>query len=883
MSKFGQIILPVFVIVGWLAIQAREPDHDQRVPDAANADLGAANQLLDAVPLAFVPNTGQWPGDCRYEARCGAMTAFLEAQGWMLSLVEKVPTPVDPRSPLRQALEPVRGAAVRMRFVGANAADLIAGERLAGVHNYFLGNDPTRWRTDVPRHAAVRYRGLYPGVEVRAYGKGAHFEYDLMLQPSADLARVEIEVQGAQGLHLDRDGALVIDTAVGRVQQPRPVTFVIEGSGERRSISCDYELRGASSFGFVASDWRGEVELVLDPGLLYSTRVGGPGPNDPDYARALAVDQAGVVTLTGETYSQSYPTTPGAWQQVSGQGGRDAHVTRLDPSQPQSQQLVYATFLGGSGSELSNAIAVDGAGVVTIAGETESTNFPTTSGAFSSTHGNFSDVFVARLDPSRSQAQQLLYSTFVGGSAFERAHALAVDAAGVTTIAGYTSSANYPTTPGAWDTTHNGGQDVFVTRLDPSLLQAQQLVYSTFVGGANLDSALALAVDTSGVVTVAGSTSSPNYPTTPGVWNTTHNGGSVNNHSDAFVTRLNPSLPQAQQLVYSTFVGGVGDDDAGAIAIDGTGVVTIAGLTGSANYPTTLGAHDTALGGALDAFVTRLDSSLPSMQQLVYSTFVGGSGNDVARALAVDAAGVVTIAGNTDSIDYPTTPGAWDTTHTGGSPTDAFVTRLDPIRTQAQQLQYSTFLGGSGGDAAWAIVVETTGRVTIAGNTDSIDYPTTPGAWGTVPSMTVDAVVTRLDMLPTGVTAIGRSTSGCRGVLPLSVLAMPSLGNANFVFTCSNAPPNGLGVFALSRGVLQTPQLLVGTELWIDPATFVVSVAGQADARGVADLPAPVPSNAGLLGLSFGLQSFWLEAVSPSPCPPLGWSASNALLVTIQP
>jgi len=830
----------------------------------AQNDFPHGRELLDRAPVAFVPNLGQWDHPARFVARFGAMTAFLEDAGWVLSAGETLEE------------EPVRGAAVRMRFVGGvGSPEIMAEAPLAGVHNYFLGNDPAKWRTGVERFARVRYRGLYPGVEVVCYEKGGRLEYDLLIEPGADLAGIDVEVEGAQGLRVEPDGALVVDTALGPLRQEPPVTYEVDAEGRRRGLASRHELRGGDRFGFIVSGWGGESPLVLDPGIQWSTFVGG---SSGDFPQSLSVDASGAATIAGPCTSVDYPTTLGAWDTTHNGGPFDVFVTRLDPSQPTAQQLVYATYVGGNDYDSAQAISVDPPGRVTITGFTFSTDYPTTAGAWDTTYNGVGDAFVTRLDPSQPAAQQLVYSTFVGESGGDRAYGVSLDASGVVTIAGATDSPNFPTTAGAWDTTVNGGLDAFVTRLDPSQAAGQQVVYSTFVGGSGIDEAYALGLDASGVVTITGRTFSANYPTTPGAWDTTFDGYPT----DVFVTRLDPSQAGPPQLVYSTFLGGGGIDVAYSLSVDATGAVTIAGATDYPNFPTTLGAWDTTVNGDLDAFVTRLDPSQPPPQQLLYSTFVGGSGSEQARTLWVGGSGVITIAGSTTSAAFPTTAGAWDTTHNGSW--DAFVTRLDPSQPGSQQVPYSTFVGGGDNDRAYGISVDTSAFVTIAGLTTSANYPTTPGAWDTTINGSLDAFVTRLDMFPTGASPFGSSTPGCAGPLAIGVTSMPQVGNATFAIRCTSAPSSTTGLLAFSGAGLATPLAIFGAGVWVDPASpafFTVFV--PSNGVGAAQFSVPIPGIPALAGAQAYAQFAWLGPSAPPPCPATGVSTSNALEITIQP
>ena len=830
---------------------------------AAPSEPARGDQLLARVPTAFVPNLGQWEHDARYVARLGPVTAFLKDRGWWLTLVERTGKPLDPRAmpaPPENA-ETMRGAALRMTFAGSGAAELVAEDRLAGVHNYFLGKDPTRWRTDVPRYAGVQYRGLYPGVDVRAYGKDGHFEYDLVLAPGADLSQVVARVEGANGLHLDSDGALVIDTSVGPLRQGRPPAYVVDG-GVRRDVACGYELRGDDRFGFTAPHWDGASRLVLDPGLVWSTFLGGTGY---ERVNALALDAGGVATVAGETNSPTFPTTAGAFATSFGGGNYDAFVARLSPS---GKTLVYATFLGGTDDEFGAALALDANGAPTIAGWTGSSDFPTTAGSFDTRYnGGGYDAIVVRLSPSGGG---LAFGTYLGGEGLDLATAMAVDASGRTTVAGVTRSSGFPTTPGAFDTTFNGGPfDTFVARLSPT---GNSLIYSTLLGASRTDYAYALALDPSGAVFVAGTTDSRGFPTTAGALSQTHNGG----YYDAFVTKLAPS---GASVVYSTLIGGSIDDEVRAIAVDPSGAATVAGGTNSWDFPTTPGAFQTTNSFFSDAFVARLD---PSGGNLLYSTFLGGGGFDnLATAVAIDTDGTTTVVGNTTSADFPTTPGAFDTTFnsTGAFYSDVFVSRLS---MSGSSLLYSTFLGGSSSDWGFAVALDPSGAATLAGASWSPDFPTTPGAFNaSLNAAYVDAFVTRMDLLPVGVSAFGNSSPGCTGSLAIGVNSMPSVGNAAFAITCNNAPLGVSGVALLATSSLTTAIPVLGVLVWVDPLGLAPIVGSNG--VGAAEFPLPVPRNAWLVSQRLQAQFVWLGPASPAPCPPLGLSASNALEFTIQP
>jgi hypothetical protein len=733
-------------------------DLDSSSPVSPPLDMVSAAHLMNRQPGFFVPNLGQWDHAAKFVHRSGPMTLFLEDRGWVIDLVER---PVEPKTkphPVHQAMpddravdQKIHCVALRMTFEGDACVSEIVGEKkLPGHHNYFLGNDESRWHTGVPLYGSVRYENLYPNIDLRLREANGVPEYDLLLQPGADLVAVVVHVEGAQRLSIASDGSLVIETALGPLTQSAPKTWQMGDDGRKREVVCNFTLLGADRFGFAATGWDGDTSLTIDPGLLWSTFLGGPTGDDAN-ASALSVDTSGVVTLVGRTGSPNFPTTSGAYDTTyNSVGFYDAFVSRLDPSKSGSAQLVYSTFFGGSGSDDASALSVDALGVVTVVGRTKSSNLPTTRSAFDRTHNGvgFYDVFVIRLDPSKVGAAQLAYSTFFGGSVLDQANALVVDTLGVVTVAGRTSSTNFPTISGAYDTTQNGGEDAFVSRLDPGKTGGAQLVYSTFLGGSKDEHALALSVDFLGVVTVAGYTKTANFPTTSGAYNTIHNGGAY----DAFVSRVDPRKIGAGQLVYSTFLGGKGYERVYALSVGASGLVTLAGFTSSSNFPTTSGAYDRTFNGTSnsvdDVFVSRVDPSKTGTGQLVYSTFLGGVYYDRAYTLAVDASGVVTVTGDTWSPNFPTTSRAYDTTHNGAG--DAFVSRVDPSKAGSAQLTYSTFLGGggvgSGYDYAYALSVDASGVATLAGFTSSKNFPTTSGAYDRTFNGYRDAFVSRLDM-----------------------------------------------------------------------------------------------------------------------------------------
>lgn len=841
----------------------------------------AAEALLRQQTIPFVPNVGQWDRPTRFEAHLGATTAYLEADGFRLVFTE-APAPKSLRQRLgkeRVVRETLRGAAVRLAFAGAGAAEVVGEAALAVKHGYFLGNDATRWRSEVQTFGAVRYRGVHAGVDVLAYTRDGHFEYDFEIAANGDLAAVVVQVEGAERLTLEADGSLVLHTAVGAVRQPAPATFEIDEQGQRRPVAARYRLLSPTSFGFEVPAWRRDRSLVVDPGVLWATTLAGGSVGD------LAVDASGTITIVGSSGGLGYPATVGA---LSGAPlGNDCFVTRIDPSLPTAQQHRYTTYFGGNGDDFATEVVVAANGVVTVAGTTDlSASFPTTVGAFDTSYGGGSiDSFVIQLDPSLVGAQQLRYATYLGGSGDDLPYDLATGFGGELLVAGFSDSTDYPLSANAFDTTVTVGfGSAVVSWLDPTQVGAAQLVYSTYLGGSRGDDARTVAMDALQRIFVAGYAESTNFPTTAGALQTVH---ASPIQADAYVAMLDPAQPPAQQLVWSTLYGGVADDWIDAIVVDAIGsVVTAAGTTGSANLAMTPNAFlATATQPSqqfFGSYVARFDPNATGASQLTYASYLVGSGFDFSVGLAVTRSGALTVLGNTDAPDFPVTDGAYSTTNPGQA---VYLVRLDPNRPPAQQLVYGTFFGGSSDDipTAFAVDADDEEQVTVAGYVFSLSFPTTPGAFGT-PLTGSDFFVARLDLRPTGCVAYGNASSGCSGLPSIGALSWPQVGNAAFAFTCTSAPlpPLGLGVAVLNLAPLPAAVPVLGIDLWVNPVNAPI-VPVLANAFGTADLPLPLPSVPSLAGQQISAQFAFLDVVGPAPCTSQGWAASNAMVITIQP
>jgi hypothetical protein len=480
----------------------------------------------------------------------------------------------------------------------------------------------------------------------------------------------------------------------------------------------------------------GGSAAAVGQALDWSTYLGGSGEDWPAWFKGVIVDDQGRACVVGRTYSPNFPTTEDAFDRQL-DGDRDGFVSRLSAN---GATLEWSTFLGGSDIEAPMAATFDDQGRIIVVGGATSTDFPVTDEAYDTTHNGAADVFVAILDPSAEGDDQLVYSTFLGGSGVDAALDVFYDAsgAGAIFVVGSTASADFPFTDGAYDLSYNGGErDMFIARFDPTL---STLEACTFLGGSEADHALFVHVAGSGIVTISGRTDSPDMPTSEGAYDDTFDGGP--DERDGFVAQLDQDLTE---LVYGTYLGGSAGESLSAMDVEASGAIVVAGWTYSEDFPVTSGAYDPSYNGGGDIFVTRLDPAAMGEGQLVASTFIGGSSEEGANSLTVDiVSGAVTIVGAVDGEGLPTTPDAMQPDFNGGL-LDGFLTRLD---WGLEQMLYGTYLGGPEIDVGFALAGNVASRLTVAGRNSGGDFPVTPGAYDESWNGDFDAFILRIDLCP---------------------------------------------------------------------------------------------------------------------------------------
>ncbi|MEK6285677.1 MAG: SBBP repeat-containing protein [Acidobacteriota bacterium] len=466
------------------------------------------NQVYGKLPMSFEANDGQTDSRVKFISRWGGQTLFLTSTEAVFRLEGPNQTPapegrptlsVDASSARRSPVESTNSV-LRMKLVGGNTSAKVTGlDKLPGKSNYFIGNDPKKWRTNVPNYAKVKYEQVYPGVDLVYYGNQRQLEYDLIVAPGADPNRIRLTFEGAQKMRIDEAGDLVLSTTAGETRQRSPIVYQ-ELNKKRERVRAGYAKQGENEVAFELGRYDASRPLVIDPVLVYSTYLGG---SFGESGNSIAVDPAGFAYITGFTNSNDFPTAnPLQPNNASFCCAGDVFVTKLNAA---GSALVYSTYIGGGETDQASAIAVDPFGNAYVTGTTSSTDFPTANAFSPNLAGVANDAFVAKLN---SAGSAFVYSTYLGGSLGETATSIAVDASGNAYVTGSTGSTDFPTS-NPLQGNISAGSDGFITKFNAT---GTSLVYSTYLGGVGADSGNGIAVDATGNAYVAGTTSSPDFP-----------------------------------------------------------------------------------------------------------------------------------------------------------------------------------------------------------------------------------------------------------------------------------------------------------------------------------------------------------------------------------
>lgn len=666
--------------------------------DATMIEKEKLKQAFGNIPLYFEPNLGQTDERVKFMARGHGYSLFLTDKEAVLSLQKHGKNKSEDKT-----------SVIKMSVEGANETPKTTGmEETESKSNYFIGNDPKKWRINIPNFQKVKYEKVYSGVDVVYYGKGQQLEYDFLIQPNADPNQIKLKFNGIRDAKIEEaTGDLLLETEIGIIRQHKPIVYQTV-NGERKEIASSYSVSSPKSqvssqkdddffVSFNLAEYDKSKELVIDPVLVYGSYLGG---NLFDEGRAIAVDAQGNAYVVGTAASRNFPTTQGTIKPVmlpttsGNQFWYDAFVTKVNPT---GTALVFSTYYGGrNGNESGGSVAVDSEGNVLISGTTMSSDFPTVN-AYQTTFGGTDDGFAAKLN---STGSAIIYSTYLGGNNTDLGGSIALNkTTGDAVFVGYASSPNFSTTPGAYkEKLCTGGQScngIFYSGSYLVKLTANgNAVYSTLFDAGIND----VTLDANDNATFGG-TANSNFPATAGAFQTASSGG-----IEGFIAKINPA---GNALVYGTFLGGgLQSDRVKGIALDSVGNIYITGQTENTGFPTTEGAFDRTLNGGEDGFVTKLNASGSA---LVYSTFLGGAAKDQPFSIGIGENDNVFVAGETFS--GATFPLKKSINGTNGS---IFLTRFN---ADASGLVFSTFLGVGG---AYDLAVDSTSNAYITGHTTSV-------------------------------------------------------------------------------------------------------------------------------------------------------------------
>ena len=876
------------------------------------------------LPMSFEPNQGQTAPEVKFISRGPGYELFLTGQEAVIALrhvsakralsVQRLMTPSE-RSAARRA---AKTSIVRMRLNGTDSDAQVSGlDPLPGKVNYFIGNDPKKWHTDIPTFASVKYSAVYPGIDLVYYGNQKELEYDFVVAPGADPKSIAFDVDGASAVHVDNKGELVLKTASGDVKFQKPFVYQ-ENAGQRREIAASFVLSGKHEVRFALGTYDPSKELTIDPSvLIYSTYLGGSGING-DFAYGIALDGQGDAWVAGSTSSTDFPSsngiTPVPPELASGFSA--AFVTEVNPS---GTSFLYSTYLGGSGNanggDYANGLAVDGNGNVYVTGVTESTDFPVSANAVLNSPPNaavtgFGTGFVTALHPATVGNSQLVYSTYLGGNgvngAADAGYAVATDGKGNAYVTGFTGSTDFPTVNTIVPTQSSPAGNAFVSEINTTATSGPaSLIFSTLLGGSgagNLevpfgDIGQGITLDSAGHTYVAGATTSTDFAPTPAAGSTPCGDAGF---ATIFVVEIDTTVATPTPLFSYCYGGALGDSVGFGIAIapDKTAVVT--GPTFASDFKAT----NTI---PIPAGVPNVNSSLPFVVKfnttgsptVAYATLFGGSSGDTAYGVATDSTGDIYVAGQTGSVDFPITQGALQVTYNNSAGT-GFIAKLNPAGGGGTDLLYSSYFGGagqSGGstpDAANAIAVSSSNNAYIAGqatsaNTGATPFPISAGAaQTTLGSAAGNAFVAELPLVPTvsvspatlnfGSQPIGVATAPMYATVTnntsssVSLTIPPTFTGANaadFAYSATGTTPCGASLATGSAcviGVTFKPSVVGAESATLDLVDsddtaahpLVVALSGAGTSGGAVIGISPTSFNFGgeLIGASSTAQPF---------------------------
>ncbi len=699
--SFLFVLLILFSIQGTTSLEQKNqipPNQRQFKNEELSKNLNL-DPNFGKIPLYFIPNGGQVDKKAFFYAKASKYTLWLTKEGLVFDSTIRTKnkntksmklSPRDMNNPEDFKFD--RDVS-RLVFVNANRnPEVIPVDVTEHKVNYFMGKDESKWRSNIQTSRAVLYKELYPNIDLKVYGIEKQIEYDFVVKPGGEVSHIGYKYRDVEKTRIDKEGNLIVVTEFGEIKHTKPVCYQVI-RGERVEIKAEFKRKEDNTYGFKAEEYNRNYELIIDPlVLVYSTFLGGSGT---DGCGDIAVDSTGSIYVGGYTNSIDFPTK----NPIQGYraGDYDVFITKINSA---GNKLIYSTYLGGSEEDgrCGFALALDSEGAAYVAGYTVSSDFPTKNPIQGYKAGDY-DAFITKINASGTA---LVYSTYLGGKAYDGVADIAVDTKGVAYMTGYTYSIDFPT-KNPIQGKKAGGHDVFITKINAS---GTDFVYSTYLGGSEIDAGFGIAVDSESSVYVTGYSNSFDFPIKNPIQESNAGG------YDAFITKINAT---GTTLVYSTYLGGSVFDVAYTIAVDSEGAAYVTGGTDSIDFPTKNPVQETNA-GEHDAFITKINASGTA---LIYSTYLGGSDADGGDGgIKVDLEGAAYIAGQTESTDFPT-KNPIQRTYAGDG--DIFIVK---VNSSGSDLIYSTYLGGSEMDIPNGMVIDSEGAVYVTGWTDSIDFPT---------------------------------------------------------------------------------------------------------------------------------------------------------------
>ena len=656
------------------------------------------------LPLSFIKNNGQEDQRAHFTTNYKGRRFFFSSE--RITFVEleplekQVPEPGHFPDDFEEPNQPRNGVALELSFTNANSGIIAEGvSQQEGYHHYLKGNDSSKWQNEVPHYKELRYNSVWESVDLEIYGGEGGLKMNWLIDKPESVSSIRLHWEGADRLEIDEVGNLLIHHALGTLTDLAPIAY--QGiDGVQVPVNCAYQLYDGFDFGFeLTGDYSAEVPIIIDPILQYVTYLGGSAE---DIGQGIAVDGEGHAYVTGYTYSLDFPVTPGAFQTTNA-GSTNVFITKFSSD---GGSLIYSTYLGGSSVNMGSAISLDTQNCAYVTGITNTSDFPTTPGAFQTTGVG---IFVTKL---AADGESLVYSTYLGNQINDIGPSIDVDLLGCAYVVGATVSNAFPTTPGAFQTSipPSATRSGFVTKFSAD---GVSLIYSTFLTGDGNNYCTDIDLDAYGYAYVTG-LAGDNFPVTPGAFYSTAS------NSSAFVTKLSID---GSSLTYSSVLGGNVQTNGYGIVVDSQGSAYVVGDIASGDYPVTPNAFQTTFGGGYsDTFVSKLS---PSGDSLIGSTG-GGNNNETGTDIALDKQGRAYVTGVTSSPNFPTKPNVVPSTLMGVE--NSFISIFSADLTN---LLVSYYLGGNSYDSGYGIALGSDGAVYSTGYASSTNFPVTPGAYQT--------------------------------------------------------------------------------------------------------------------------------------------------------